>query len=377
MRFVPKLFLIVLLPLIFYIGYRLLGFLRQIFPKIKAIPFWLVYAVFPGCFLVCSYLQISVFAKILTIIGYVYLSIFIFALLLLVPAEIVRLVLFTIKKLPPKGEKRRKLHIASGSVICTLLAVIIIGGIINAYSPRATEYAIEVKKQSSIENLKIVTVSDIHLGYQIGVGSIKKMVKKINAQHPDIVFLVGDNFDSSMDMVFDLSRVQDALGQIRSKYGVFAVLGNHDVYTERMAQFFAASNITLLKDESVLIDNSFYVVGRNDRNLQNGDRYGRAKLTEIMKDTDKTKPVIVLDHRPQAFDEAKENGADLVFSGHSHQGQFFPISLITDRIYTTDYGYDAYGDMQVIVTSGIGFWGPPVRIGTRSEVAVVNIRFSE
>lgn len=327
--------------------------------------------------MICSYLPVSVFAKILTVIGNIYLGFFIFALFLLIPAEIVRLVLFLIHKLPPKGEKRRKLHIISGGVICALVASIVVGGMINAFTIRATNYDIEVKKQSNISGLKVVAISDIHLGYQIGTGYLKDMVEEINAQKPDIVLIVGDIIDSSTDMVFDLSRAQDVFGQIQSKYGVFAVLGNHDVYTNRMEQFFDESNITLLKDESVLIEDSFYVVGRNDRNLSTGDRYGRVELSEIMKNTDKTKPVIVLDHRPQSFEEAKKNGADLVLSGHSHEGQFFPINLITDKIYTTDYGYGVYGDTQVVVTSGVGLWGPPIRIGTRAEIAVINVRFSD
>lgn len=365
----------VLLLIFYYVGYRLYGYLKQVFPKIKKIPFWVTYAIFPLCFLICSYLPISVFAKITTIIGNIYLSFLMFAIFLLIPAEIARLVLFLAHKLP-EGEKRRKMHIISGSVVCILLFTIVVGGMINAFTIRDTDYNIEIKKQCGINSLKIAAVSDIHLGYQIGSGYLKDIVEEINAQDPDIVLIIGDIFDSSTDMVFDLSRAKDVFGQIKSKYGTFAVLGNHDVYTKEMEQFFADSSITLLKDESVLIDNSFYIVGRNDRNLLTGDRYGRANLPEVMKDTDKTKPVIVLDHRPMSFDEAKENGADLVLSGHSHEGQVFPINLITKMVYTTDYGYGVYGDTQVVVTSGAGLWGPPIRIGTRAEIAVINIRFS-
>jgi predicted MPP superfamily phosphohydrolase len=367
----------VFLLLCFYIGYRLFGYLRQIFPKIKKIPFWLIYSIFPLCFMVSSYLPISPFAKLLSVIGYIYLSFFVFAFFLLVIADIVRLVLLLTHRLPPKGEKRRRLHIVSGSVVCGLLVTLVVGGMINAFSIRTTDYDIKINKQCSLQNLKLVAVSDIHLGYQIGSGHLADMVEEINAQNPDIVVIVGDIFDSSTDMVFDLSRAQEFFSEIKSKYGVFAVLGNHDVYTNKMEQFFSASNITLLKDESILIADSFYIVGRNDRNLLTGDRYGRAELSNIMKDTDKSKPVIVLDHRPQSFEEEKENGSDLVLSGHTHEGQIFPINLITDKIYTTDYGHGVYGDMQVIVTSGVGLWGPPVRIGTRAEIAAINVTFSD
>lgn len=99
-------------------------------------------------------------------------------------------------------------------------------------------------------------------------------------------------------------------------------------------------------------------------------------MSEIMKDLDKSKPIIVLDHRPQSFEEARENGADLVLSGHSHAGQVFPANLITKMVYTTDYGYGVYGDTQVVVTSGVGLWGPPIRVGTRAEIAVINVSFS-
>lgn len=375
MRFIPKILLPLFLLIFYYVGHRLYGFLKQFFPKIKKLPFFTVYAVFPLCFVIYSYLPVSVFAKIVTVIGNVYLSFFMFAIMLLVPAEVIRLILFLARRLP-QGEKRRKIHILAGSVICVLLVAIVCGGMINAFTIRATDYELEIKKQSGVGSLKIVAVSDIHLGYQIGSGHLENMVEKINAQNPDIVCIVGDIFDRSTDMVFDISEATKVLSRIQSKYGVFSVLGNHDVYTRVLEAFFAESNVTLLKNESVLIDDSFYIVGRNDRNILTGDRYGRVELSEIMKDLDKSKPIIVLDHRPQSFEEARENGADLVLSGHSHAGQVFPANLITKMVYTTDYGYGVYGDTQVVVTSGVGLWGPPIRVGTRAEIAVINVSFS-
>lgn len=377
MRFIPGIFLPVFFLLCFYIGYRLYGFLKQIFPKINKTAYWAAYAVFPLCFVVSAYLPVSEFAKILTVIGNLYIGFFVFSILLLVIAEAVRLILIIFHKLPPKGEKRRKLHIASGSVVCVLLLAILVGGTINAFTIRTTDYDIQIHKKCGLDSLKLVAVSDIHLGYQIGSGYLEDVVEEINAQKPDIVCIVGDIFDRSTDMVFDLSRAAEVFSRIQSKYGVFAVLGNHDVYTDVMEAFCAESSIILLKDESVLIADSFYIVGRNDRNLLTGDRYSRANMSEIVKDIDKAKPIIVLDHRPMSFEEEQENGADLVLSGHSHAGQVFPANLITKMVYTTDYGYGVYGDTQVVVTSGAGLWGPPLRIGTRAEIAAVNIRFSD
>jgi uncharacterized protein len=371
---------IMVLPLFliasFYMGFRLYGFLKLLFPKIKKLFFWIVYSLFPVSYIASIFLSVSVLDKLLTNIGFVYTGFMLYAVMILVLAELIRFVLFLIHRLPKKGEQRRKAHIIVGIVICIITTAIFGGGLINANIIDTTQYDVKIDKSCGIQSLKIVEVADIHLGYQQSSSRVENVVEKINEQNPDIVFIVGDLFDGSLKEVFDLTRAQTALSEINSKYGVYCCLGNHEIYTPELESFFSGCNITLLTDETVLIEDSFYVVGRNDRNLLSGARSEREALSDLMEGIDTTKPVIVLDHRPDDIDEAVSNKADLLLSGHTHAGQTFPITLITDKIYKLDYGMKKFDDTTAIVTSGAGLWGPPVRVGTDTEIVVINTSFN-
>lgn len=365
---------IVLLAAI-YTGIRLYGFLKLFFHNLRKLFFWGIYLLFPFSLILSVFLPVSALDKFLTNIGFLYASFLLIAVMILVLAELIRFVLLLTHKLPKKDEQKRKAHITVGLTVCLIIAFLLGGGVINEKIIDTTTYDVSINKTNAVGNLKIVEVADIHLGYQESAAKVRRMVESINAQNPDIVFFVGDTFNGSMREVFDLNPAKVALTGIKSKYGVFACLGNHDLYTPDLDGFFVDCNITLLKDEAVLIQDSLYVVGRNDRNLETGDRGDRKALSELLKDADKTKPVIVLDHRPDEQEDAVANGADLLLCGHSHAGQTFPITLITKQVYELDYGIGKFGDMTMIVTSGAGLWGPPARIGTDSEIVAINMSF--
>lgn len=358
-----------------YAGIRLFGFIKKLSPNIKKLVFWIIYLFFPASYIAGIYLPVSVFDKLITNIGYFYMGFLMIAGMLLLLAEAGRIILYLLHRLPEKGEPRRKQHIAAGLAIIIISTVVFGAGLINAATIDTIIYDVEIKKSCAAGDLKIVEVADFHLGYQESAAKIKRVVEAINAQKPDIVLIVGDLLDGGLDEVFDLTRAESELSKIRAKYGVFACLGNHDIYTPAFNEFLSESKITLLRDEAILIANSFYVVGRNDRNITTGIRSERESLSAITKDIDKTKPVILLDHRPEAIDEAVSNGTDLMLSGHSHGGQTFPLNLITEQIYEVNYGLAEFQDMKMIVTSGTGLWGPPTRIGTDSEIVVINMKF--
>lgn len=359
-----------------YTGFRLFGFVKQFIPKLKKLIFWAVYLFFPISYIVGLYLPVSEVDKLITNIGYLYMGFLIIAMMLVALAEIGRIVLLLLHKIPDKGEQRRKSHIALGLAIILITTVTFSAGLINAAQIDTTEYSIEVKKSCAVGDLKIVEVGDLHLGYQESAAKIKRVVETINAQNPDIVLIVGDLLDGGLDEVFDLTRAEAELSKITAKYGVYACLGNHDICTPAFEEFCSQSGVTLLKDEETLIAESFYIVGRNDRNILTGVREERASLSDIIKDVDQTKPVIVLDHRPEAIEEAVNNGADLLLCGHSHGGQTFPLTIITEQLYEVNYGLEQFQNMTMIVTSGTGLWGPPTRIGTDSEIVVINVKFT-
>lgn len=174
------------------------------------------------------------------------------------------------------------------------------------------------------------------------------------------------------------SKGIELLSTIQSTYGVYACLGNHDAGRsyDQIVNFIDKSNIKLLNDEHVVIDNQFVVVGRRDSSPIGNQGNPRAITSEVMSDIDTNMPVIVMDHQPTNRIEYADD-VDLILSGHTHQGQVFPANLITNAMFTVDYGHYQKNpnSPHVIVTSGAGTWGPPLRIGTNSEIALIKVDF--
>ena len=136
---------------------------------------------------------------------------------------------------------------------------------------------------------------------------------------------------------------------------------------------FNDSGINVLRDKAILINNSFYVIGRDDISQESQTKVKRKELSDIIKDLDKSRPLILMDHQPRNFDDTQKQGIDLQVSGHTHRGQLFPANLITNAIFELDYGYLQKNNSNFIVSSGYGTWGPPIRIGSRSEIVEINI----
>ncbi|WP_255491100.1 metallophosphoesterase [Dysgonomonas sp. 520] len=239
--------------------------------------------------------------------------------------------------------------------------------------PIYTEKAILKSASDSIpssDSLKIVAISDLHLGYSIGDKEFKSWVELINKEKPDLVLIAGDVIDNNIEPV-NKGRFAEYFKQINSKYGIYACLGNHEYISglKESTEFFKKSGINLLRDSYVEVDSSFYIVGRDDRSNEN-----RKPLNQLMAGIDKSKPIILLDHQPYHLEEAESSGVDFQFSGHTHRGQVWPISMITDIIYEKSFGYLKKGKTNYYISSGIGLWGGKFRIGTQSEYVVVTIK---
>jgi len=216
----------------------------------------------------------------------------------------------------------------------------------------------------------------LHLGALGSEKRVMEAVEEINKMNPDIVCIAGDIFDNDYYAIKNPEQVAECLRRIKSKYGVYACLGNHDAgkTMNKLIEFIQMSNINLLADKSVVIDERFILVGRLDETpIGSNGGLERAETEVVLKNIDKTLPVIVLDHNPQHIDEYK-NDVDLILSGHTHKGQLFPANIITGLMYTVDYGHYRKNNESphVIVTSGLGTWGMPMRVGTDCEI--VNIR---
>jgi predicted MPP superfamily phosphohydrolase len=268
--------------------------------------------------------------------------------------------------------------LALGAGIICLVALLLTYGRWNACTPRIRHYNVTIPKAVvGLPKMHAVMVSDIHLGVIVDNARLEAMVHKINELNPDIVFLVGDTIDEDVRRFIN-EKMAEGLRKLNPQYGVFAVLGNHEYLgsdSELAIEQLQQSGITVLRDEYQLVNQQFYIVGRDDPTSAKTTGRKRLELSAVMQGVDTTLPVILLDHQPFKLTEGQLNGVDLQFSGHTHRGQFFPNNFITSRMFEIDWGYLRKDNYQVIVSCGFGTWGPPIRIGNTPEIVDVMISF--
>ncbi len=270
-------------------------------------------------------------------------------------------------------------HFTGFVTIGVLLATAItcIAGFVNTRSVNHVSYEVQLDGLAPDSNLNVVMISDLHLGAAGSESRLGKIVDEINNLEPDLICIAGDFFDTDFGAIQNPERAIDTLRRLNATYGVYACLGNHDAGKTfpKMTDFIEKANIQLLNDEAVVINERLVLVGRVDSSPIGG--YGplqRKDFTQILTPEMKNLPVVVLDHNPANIHEYGEE-ADLILCGHTHKGQLFPANIITNLMYTVDYGYyqkDAKSP-QVIVSSGVGYWGMPMRVGTQCEIVSIRI----
>lgn len=318
----------------------------------------------------------SVFSDILNIIGGFWMAFLLYGFIFLLISDIVSLPLKIAGVLNESNLQLFKKWSFTGTLIIT--AFLIVSGFINAVSPVIKEYQLTINKGAGdIRELRIAAVSDIHLGSIIRKRSIKKMSEMLKSVKPDLVLLLGDVVDGEMGPVLR----DDLLGYFKCpdcKYGLYAITGNHEYIggAQRTIPYIESKGIKILKDETITIPGGIQLIGRIDRDSKRFSGRDRMPLKELMNGIDTAKPVILLDHQPFNLNEAADNGVDLQLSGHTHNGQMWPLNLLTKRIYELSYGYLKKGNTQYIVSSGFGIWGPRIRSGSRSEILFIKIRFA-
>lgn len=333
--------------------------------------------------------------RIMKLISNYWLGTFLYILLTVVIADLIRLLLI---RIPFRYSHRifcRKGFIAGGTLSILFIAALSLDGIYGASHLQVTQYDVTVEKAitNGEDTLKVVLIADLHLGYSIGSPYMKKMVDRINEQSPDLVVIAGDIFDNDYDALDNPDRLVQILSGIESRYGVYACYGNHDIQEKLLAGFtlektkekvsdprmdalLEKAGIRLLQDEGILIDESFYLYGRPDAKKPGrgiAERKSPAQLTEGMN---LSKPILVIDHEPRQLEELSKAGVDLDLCGHTHDGQMFPGNLLTSLMWENSCGYLQKGSMHNIVTSGVGVFGPNMRVGTKSEICVVNVHFA-
>ena len=261
-----------------------------------------------------------------------------------------------------------------GAFIASLLitTIVVIAGYINTRIINIKNLDVKLaKKNSSLNELNIVTFADIHLTAMNDEKFLRDVVEKTNRLNPDIVLIPGDFVDEKKDWLAERG-IGKAFFDLKPKYGTYACTGNHEfiVDVNDVSEFIRSHNITLLRDEMIMIDSAFYLAGRDDRMFKK-----RKSLDEIVADRNENYPLILMDHTPFGLEDAEKNNVDLQLSGHTHHGQMWPLNYITQKLYEQDWGYLKKGSTQYYVTCGVGTWGPPVRTGSKTEIVNIKVRF--
>ena len=357
------------------------------------VPFAVVYLFMALSPVIAFLLPKSAVAIVIRRISTYWIGIMLYSLLYVVLFDLLRLIAKH-TKLKNTLLFSRGSVISIGSVVVACAVATCLYGIFNARNIKVNEYSVTVNKScGSDKHLKAVLVADLHMGYAIGVDHITNMVKKINEQDADIVIIAGDIFDNSYDGMDDPEGIKAQLKSIKSKYGVYAVYGNHDIdekilmgftfdwggkqlNSEKMTNFIKECDIKLINDESVLINDEFYLVGRRDTDKPGTEDGTRAEISELTKDLDKTKPIFVLSHEPDELQKTADAGADIDFSGHTHDGQLFPGNLTIGLFWENPCGMIKKDNMYSIVTSGVGVYGTFMRVGTDAEICSIDIDFA-
>lgn len=391
-----------LFPLYLAVGFYLLfrvfhwtfSFAKPLNAKRFKIPFGIIYLLCLSSPIFASLLPKNAFTIIIRRISTYWMGVMLYMLMTIALLDLIRFILkhtrfknsflFTPKSL-----------VTIGTAAAIFLSCVCLYGHYNAQNIKLNTYNVDIDKScGGTKDLKIALVADLHLGYSIGAKQMTQMVTKINEMNPDVVIIAGDIYDNNFDGLDDPDEIRRQFKSIKSKYGVFATYGNHDIEehvlmgftfstqkikksSEQMDNFIKESGITLLRDETVLVNDEFYIVGRRDYERPSTDDGSRLSPSDLTQDLDQSKPIIFVDHEPSELQDIADAGADLDLSGHTHDGQLFPSTIAVKFAWENPCGMIKKDSMYSLVTSGVGVFGPFMRIGTDSEICEINVHFTK
>jgi len=261
-----------------------------------------------------------------------------------------------------------------------------VGSWFNAAFPVLRHYDITVRTQGLVPStyvdkpLKLGVITDIHLGRLLTAGRLGRAIELLAPEQPDAILYVGDIIDDHIKL--DAEATAAALAVAQPRLGHWAVPGNHEYISgsiDKSLDFLRAVGMQVLRDQWALVDNSFVLAGRDDLSKPGFTGIQRGSMEEILADLPeqyRRLPLVVMDHQPAALDEARNAGAALVLSGHTHNGQLWPFNFVTELRYENPLGLLTKGNFHSIVSAGTGTWGPPLRTTGRAEVLLVTVHFA-
>lgn len=390
---------IVYIVLSVYVLRRMIHWLKKVLPLFKHKRMQgvliLAYVCFASTLIFGGLMKPGPFQTELQKFGNYWLGTFIYIVFFIVLADLSALVLKQIHKkrpIPFLGQTRWYYFI--GLAVISASVLFSVYGFLHAHKTVVTRYDITVEKEvPGMDTLKVALLADLHLGYNNGCREMKKMAELVNGIEPDVIVIAGDIFDNNFDALDDPAGLIEILKGMQSRYGTYVVYGNHDVkemlvggfsvhskalaYRDpRMETFLEQCGFTILDDKiTAIAGEKIYLVGRLDGKKAGDGTADRRPIGLLTEYLDKSKPILLIDHAPANLKGIAENGVDVMLSGHTHAGQFFPLTLMMPFAWENYHGMKKVGGMISMVTSGVGLYGPNMRVFTDSEVMEINIRF--
>lgn len=356
----------------FYIGIHIWFLVQEWTPSVPSGLFWTIFLLVAFAYVIGMIpwpRTVKPLARLFKVIGSYYLACMEFAVIMLPLTDLVYWVLRLM------GVQLHNYTSEAGATLLLLLVVFLGLGSRNAWSTVIRKHPIQIDKSIGTSTpLTIAVASDLHLGNIVGNRHLRRMVAEINKMKPDVILLAGDVLDDSIEP-FIRNRMSEQLKQLKARHGVYAVLGNHEYYggsIQEYTKLMSSIGIKVLQDEVEEVAGT-YIVGRKDKTAETMEPGGRASVNSLLEGLDLARPVIMMDHQPTGFDVAAQAGVDILLSGHTHRGQIAPNHWITKRLFELDWGYLRKDNLHVVVSSGYGTWGPPIRLASRSEIIKLEV----
>lgn len=324
--------------------------------------------------------SMSILSDTLIRIGAISIGFFFYAILIFAFFDLISL-LNRIIPFYPEYVKSNPAQIKNILGITFGIIVIALGsfGIWNSYQPRIKNLEINIpKKTQDLKELNIVAISDIHLGTMVNKTKLRTLIDKIKEIDPDMVIIAGDIVDDNAKAVKHYGLLE-YFNELKPKYGVHGIMGNHEYIGRSFNElaYYENNNINMIIDSVQLIDDKFYIVGRDDLQAKAFYNRERKDMSSLFEGLDLNKPVILMDHQPYDLEKSAKAGVDFHFSGHTHHGQFWPLNYITGAMFEQDWGYLKKENTHYYVSCGYGTALVPMRIASHPEIVNLKMTFDE
>lgn len=313
--------------------------------------------------------------------GYYWAAFFLYSVMLFLGIDLFRLIdrinNYRLTASIPSWE-RPLLPAISGTLVVVMTLVLLLIGTWLARRPRIREYDIQLEKPLR-RAMRVILLSDIHFGSLVSTSDLKIMRDAVNACKPDLILLAGDLIDNSTELIA-ATHFPDRMRELKATFGVYGILGNHEYINaaaEDVVSLYEAAGIRVLRDEHVLIDHQLTLLGRDDKDTHFTGTESRLDPAALISECRPDLPVLLMQHQPSDLNEIASAGADLTVAGHTHRGQLFPLNVINalnKKNYQVSFGHRLIGQLHVVISSGYGTYGPPIRLGSRAEIVLLHLQ---